>query len=105
MKRLQEMERTNRELAERLDAAQSRHDQQMKALLEQIAKLSKKVEGGGSGSGGGGAGSGGGGHAVPRNANAGGGGSGRDGAGTPGTRNSPVPGYGVSGSRPRRSTR
>ena len=52
VERLREMERTNRELAERLDAAQSRHDQQMKALLEQVAKLSKKVEGGGSGSGG-----------------------------------------------------
>ena len=51
-KRLREMERANRELAERLDAAQSRHDQQMKALLEQLSKLSKKVEAGGSGSGG-----------------------------------------------------
>ena len=35
------MERTNCELVEKLDAAQLRHDHQMKAVLEQIAKLSK----------------------------------------------------------------
>lgn len=35
------MERTNRELVEKIDAAQLRHDHQMKAVLEQIAKLSK----------------------------------------------------------------
>ena len=50
-KRLREMERANRELADRLDTAQSRHDQQMKVLLEQVARLSRKVEAGGSESG------------------------------------------------------
>jgi len=80
-KKLHEMERANRELAERLDAAQARHEQQMKALLEQFSNLNKRMESRETASGGDSAGLGGGGASVSRGP--GGGGGAMPGSGAP----------------------
>ncbi|AGA30180.1 OprO/OprP family phosphate-selective porin [Singulisphaera acidiphila] len=105
--RLQQMEAQNLKLAEQLEKAQRRHDEQMQQVLQEMTQLRKQLgsgkatstSSGGNSSGGGGAGTAGG-------ASAGGGaGAARPGDGpniggapdTPGGRRSPIPGYGISG--------